>query len=226
MFRGLVSKSTWTNLGPRARLSIAVGGAGVLLTVLTFAACGACGKRFPPGSDPSGAGAQLDGDAAVGTTAAREPDASSLRDPLLWEHAREGDPEDLAALAAHEGAMGLVEAASDPGLRKTSVRAMGYARGWAQLPYLAKLATGKDEGDATAALEATVELATRPRRAEDPEDADELREGCASLLRLARDDKRARSQRVPAIRALRMLPCPPDAEGGGGGELPRDVDTK
>lgn len=210
-------------LGSRARFRVAVGGGAVLLAVATFAACGACGKRIPAGGDPTGASAQLGGDAA--SIVAREADAASLRDPLLWEHAREGDAEDLAALAAHEGAIGLVEAAADPALRRTAVRAMGYARGWAQVPYLAKLAGGKDDGDATAALEATVELATRPRRAEDPEDTDELREGCETLVRLGRDDKRERGRRVLAIRALRMLPCPPDGADGGS-PLPHDVDTK
>lgn len=211
----------WKKLDPRARFRVAVGGGAVLLAVATFAACGACGKRFPPGGDPSAKSAQL---TDAGPSAVLAADAASLRDPLLWEHARDGDPEDLAALAAHEGAIGLVEAASEPALRRIAVRAMGYARGWAQVPYLAKLASGKDEGDATAALESTVELAARPRRAEDPEDADELREGCDALGRLGRDEKRERSRRVLAIRALRMLPCPSD--GDGGSPLPRDVDTK
>ena len=100
---------------------------------------------------------------------------------------------------------------------------MGYARGWAQLPFLVKTAAAKDDDEARVALDAVLELATRPRRAEDPEDASELREGCDALTALARDTKRPRPRRVAAVRALRMMTCPPlDA----GEALPNDVDTK
>lgn len=214
-----------SRLGPAARLRVVALGTGVLVVLATFAACGACGKRIPAGDDPTSA-RDSDG-GAPSSLAAQTADAAALRDPLLWEHAREGDAEDLAALAASEGAVGLVEAASDPTLRQTAVRAMAYARGWAQLPLLAKLANGKDDEEAKLALDAAVELATRPRRAEDPEDADELREGCEGLFALSHSDKPARSRRVLAIRALRMMPCPP-TDGGASldGALPKDVDAK
>jgi len=55
------------------------------------------------------------------------------------------------------------------------------------------------------ALETIGDLAAAPRRANDPEDAPELHEGCASLLALSRAGERPRERRVLAIRALRML---------------------
>ncbi|MBX3204114.1 MAG: hypothetical protein KF764_03545 [Labilithrix sp.] len=186
-----------------------------------FATCGGCGKRLPAGGAATAA-KHAGGDAAAPASAARE-DAADLRDPRMWESAKDGELEDLATLAAHEGAIGLVEATTDPALRPTAIRAMAYARGWAHLPYLAKAAGGKNDDEARLALESTVELAARPRRAEDPEDADELREGCEGLVGLARDASRPRPRRVLAIRALRMMPCPP-FEGGEG--LPSDVDAK
>jgi hypothetical protein len=140
---------------------------------------------------------------------------------LLWGSAKEGDAEDLATLAAHEGAVGLVEAASDPARHLTAIRAMGFAPGWGQLPFLASAAAGKDDEDARLALDAILEIAARPRKSEDPEDLDELREGCETLDALVRDTTRPRPRRVAGIRALRMLPCPPPPS-----DLPTDVDSK
>ncbi len=117
----------------------------------------------------------------------------AVRDLAMWTAARGGAPEDLASLATHEGAIGLVEAASEDELRSTALRAMGYARGWAQLPYLATAAGGKSDDDARLALESLIELAARPRRSEDVEDAEELREGCEKLGALARDRRGPRA---------------------------------
>jgi hypothetical protein len=58
-------------------------------------------------------------------------------------------------------------------------------------------------------------------RAEDPEDAEELRDGCERLTVLATDATRPRPRRVAAVRALRMMPCP--AIDGG---LPTDLDAR
>jgi hypothetical protein len=143
----------------------------------------------------------------------------------MWTNAREGTVEDLASLATHEGAAGLIEAAAETELRRTALRAMGYARGWAQLPYLARTAAAPDEEEAKIALESTVELAARPRNAEDVEDADELREGCEKLGALARDTARARDRRIVALRALRMMPCPRQS-GEAGQDLPTDLDAR
>jgi hypothetical protein len=201
-------------LDPRARRRLAIAGAALLAIVVLFAACGGCGWRA---SGPADRTRMSDGQAAAPKEGT--PDAGVLRDPLLWANAKEGEVEDLAELAVHEGAAGLVEAASEPLLRPTAIRAMAYARGWAQLPFLATVASGKSDEEARLALESIVELAARPRLSEDPEDAEELREGCEALGSLARDTARLRARRAAAVRALRMMPCPEM-------DLPTDVDAR
>lgn len=198
-------------LDPRLRARLALG-AGVL-ALATFAACGACARRAPE-------------DTAAATSPEDLPrppaeDAAALRPAVLWASAKAGEAEDLATLAAHEGAAGLVEAAAEPELRSTALRAMAYARGWAHVPFLARTGAGKDDEEARVALDTIVELANRVRTAEEPEDADELQEGCEALGRLAADRARPRARRVSAVRALRLLPCPP-----GGEALPSDLDAK
>ena len=143
----------------------------------------------------------------------------AVRDVAMWTSARAGGAEDLLSLATHEGAAGLVEAAADPDLRATALRAMGFARGWAQLPYLAEAAAGTADDDALVALDSVSALASRPRRSEDVEDAEELREGCEKLGALARDAARPRDRRIGAIRALRMMPCPKQ-------EIPTGLDAR
>jgi hypothetical protein len=214
-------------LDPRVRLRLAIAVGGLLAVVVTLATCGGCGRRAPGAGDATSALAAGDAEAPPASKAALALDAASLRDSRKWENAKDGDQEDLSTLAVHEGAMGLIEAASDRDLRPTAIKAMAFARGWAQLPFLAKAANGKDDEEARLALESTVELAARPRTAEDPEDADELREGCDALLVLARDTTRPRSRRIASVRALRMMPCPRSGAATDGGEgLPSDVDTK
>ena len=181
------------------------------------AACSACGKGGGAGGTDVAAGTSS-APAISRTSSPPEAGAAAVRDVAMWTSAREGQTEDLASLATHEGAAGLVEAAADPELRKTAVRAMGFARGWAQLPYLARTASEPDEEDAKLALDAAVELSARRRTAEDVEDATELREGCEKLGVLARDVERARGRRILALRALRMMPCPRQ-------ELPADLDA-
>jgi len=209
------------DLHPRVQLRLALAGISAVLAVTLFTTCGGCGRRSPAGGDTTSAQAAGEGDAAPEDKSAFN--TAALRDQRMWSHAEDGDQEDLTTLATHEGAIGLVEAADDPELRPTAIRAMAYARGWAQLPFLAKVASGKDDEEARLALDATVALAARPRTAEDPEDASELREGCEALSALARDAKRPRPRRVVAIRALRMMPCPPPKEGE---DLPTDLDAK
>jgi hypothetical protein len=189
-----------------------------------FAACGACRSRnAATANEASGAAS---GESSAASASARGGDAKGpAASPLaakLWASAKDGEAEDLAALAAHEGAQGLVEAASDSDLRPTAIRAMGFARGYAQLPYLARAAAGNDDTEARLALDAAIDLAARPRTSEDPEDADELKAGCEGLDAVARDAARSRARRVAAVRALRMMPCPPTKSG----ELPTDVDSK
>jgi hypothetical protein len=197
-----------------------VAGAALVIAALTcgaWATCTACGKGSGAGANaataPSGALP------VSRTSVPPEAGAALVRDVAMWTAAREGAPEDLASLATHEGAAGLVEAASEPDLRATALRAMGFARGWAQLPYLAGAATGSDDDEARLALESAVELAARPRRAEDVEDEEELREGCEKLGALARDATAVAARRTAALRALRMMPCPKQ-------ELPADLDAR
>lgn len=189
---------------------------GGTISCAACAACGACGKS------PSGAPNVATTSSAPPvnrTSVPAEAGPVAVRDVAMWTSARAGSVEDLASLATHEGAMGLVEAASEPDLRATALRAMAYARGWAQLPFLAETAAGADDDDARLALGSVVELAARPRKSEDVEDESELREGCEKLGALARDTARARDRRVVAIRALRMMPCPKLA-------LPADLDAR
>ena len=210
------------NLEPRVRFRLMLALFASLAAMATFAACGGCGKRMPAGEVTAAAHAA--GDAAAAASGALvDADAFAVANRLMWSGAEDGECEDLAALAVHEGAMGLVEATSIPELRETALKAMGYAAGFAQLPFLAKVAGGKNDDEARLALAATVELAARPRRAEDVEDADELREGCEGLFALARDKARPKWRRASAVRALRMMPCPPSLSDEG---LPSDVDAK
>ena len=82
---------------------------------------------------------------------------------------------------------------------------MQFCHDFSELPWLAQVGTTGTDDEARAALDAVVELAARPRRATDPEDADELHVGCGALLDLARGAERPKERRVLAIRALRML---------------------
>jgi hypothetical protein len=205
------------------RVPARVAGAFALGGLIAFATGNACGKK-PGGVDPVVAS----GEASAGATGESRPSRTmapadagpaAVRDVAMWTSAREGTTEDLASLATHEGAAGLVEAAAEPELHRTAVRAMAFARGWAQLPYLARTATATDDEEAKMALDAAAELAARPRRSEDVEDEPELREGCEKLGALARDTARARERRVLSMRALRMLPCSKQ-------DLPADLDAR
>ncbi len=144
--------------------------------------------------------------------------AFAATDPTLealWARARgdAGEAGDLARLADREGASGLVARANaDPASRVTALRAMAFApepQAWEGLPLLAEAARAASDDEANAALDSAIDLAARPRRALDPEDAAELKQGCDGLLAVAtaRDTKNAlpRARRVKAIRALRML---------------------
>lgn len=197
---------------PHPGITVAVVASFAIAGIGIFATCGGCRKSTPETAGPA--------------LPVAEPDASvekasrvTPRDPLMWGNAKEGEAEDLATLATHEGAAGLVEAAADPELRATAIRAMPYAAGYSHLPFLARLAKGTNADEARAALDVVVDLAARPRTSEDPEDAEELEEGCKALASIATDAKSERARRVPAIRALRMLPCPKL-------ELPADLDAK
>jgi len=196
------------------RVALGAGGAAVVVVAL-FATCGAC-KKSGGTAGPTSASASASGSPRA--AAPREAPRAPI-DDKMWAAAKDGEEEDLATLAAHEGAAGLVETASkDAELRPTAIRAMAYARGWAQLPYLVTAASGND-ADAKAAMDAIEQLAARPRRSEDVEDAAELAEGCEKLVVLAKDAQRDRARRIGAIRSLRMMPCPK-------ADLPTDLDAR
>ena len=195
----------------RRRDAIAAGAA-LAVAVALFVSCGGCGRSGRGG--PSAA--QPTSSSPAEKSAA---DGGVARDEHVWELAQQGDDEDLATLAVHEGAAGLVEGAGDPALRMTAIRAMAFARGWAQMPFLAGVAATGDDAQAGAALDAILQLAARPRTAEDPEDAPELAEGCGKLLDLAKAAAKPRPRRVRAIRALRMMPCPKM-------DVPTDLDAR
>ena len=198
-------------LTPRLRILLA-GGAVLAVGVALFASCGGCGHHA------DGKGATTATPTADGGTSA--VDAGPIRAAsLLWESAKSYEVEDLATLAVQEGAAGLIEAAGDPDLRPVAIRAMAYARGYAQMGFLARTALGKDDVEAGLALDAALDVAARPRRQEDPEDADELKEGCDGLGGLAKDTARPKARRIAAIRVLRMLPCPK-------ADVPTDLDAK
>ena len=195
------------------RLLFFAGGAAAAVVVL-FATCGGCGRSNP--NTPPGAAS-----ASASSTTGEGGAAPSVAIPSdrFWELAKDGEEEDLATLAVHEGAAGLVDGASRADQRMTAIKAMAYARGWAQLPYLSTIALAKDDAEAKAALESIVDLAARPRTSGDPEDKNELEEGCGKLVDLAKAADRDKARRVLAIRALRMMPCP-------NADLPTDLDAK
>jgi len=146
------------------------------------------------------------------------------RELAQWGAAREGEPEELMRLADLVTCTGLHErAVQQPELRPTALAAARYCRDFSELPWLAQVGTEGSDADARAALDAVVDLAARPRRSVDPDDADELHTGCATLLTLARTPDRPRDRRVLAIRALRML-----ADYGcvKRPDIPTDLDAK
>lgn len=166
---------------------------------LAFAVAG-CERNGPGASGkPSGAG----GAASTEGEVRLEP-----MDPLeaqAWDRAKDGDDDDRMRLADRVGCTGLRERAQEPGRRSTAIRAMAYCNDFSELPWLTSIAASGDESEGLEALDAIVDQAALPRRATDPEDADDLSAGCHALLALSRDHGRSRARRVIAIRALRML---------------------
>lgn len=207
-------------LQPKAKLALA--GATVLFVALVFATCSAC-RRGTGKTDATVASAATPRLSASTKAAVRgAAEGAGADEPILWQHARLGDAENLSILAHYEGPVGLVRVSDeDPALRPIAIKAMAYVDGWAQLPYLVKAASGANEEEAALAQDSILELATRPRTSVDPEDAEELEEGCKGLLSLAKDTGKSKPRRVNAVRALRMMPCPMKPE-----DIPSDVDAK
>jgi hypothetical protein len=179
-----------------------------LLAVLSSFQCGkstAQSASTPSAVVPSAGSSDATGASAAADDGALPP--MDAREAAQWAaaSAKDAEPEELARLADLVGCEGLRERGEDPERRGTAIRAMKYCRDFSELPWLAQVAASGTDDDARAALDGVIELAARPRRATDPEDADELHVGCGALLDLARGAERPKERRVLAIRALRML---------------------
>jgi hypothetical protein len=187
-----------------------------------------CGKSTAPSASmPSASMLDAAGVAPLPVSAGDDAVVAPMdaREAAAWAAAgaRERDPEDLARLADLVGCEGLRERADQAEMRATAIRAMEYCGDFSELPWLAQVATSGSDDEALAALDAVVELSAMPRRATDPEDADELHVGCGALLDLARGAQRPKQRRVLAIRALRML-----SERGcvKRGDIPTELDAR
>jgi hypothetical protein len=135
----------------------------------------------------------------------------------------DGDEDELGRLAAALGCDGLRERAAVPALRQVALRAMGACEDFTALGWLGEIADRGNDADAVAALDAIAELASRRRRAVDPDDAEDFEAGCRALLHLARDSTRPKVRRVRAVRALRMLN---DRGCLRAGDIPDDLDGR
>ena len=177
---------------------------------LALLASTGCGKSTAPSASMPSPGVPSAGTGDAAPLAAGDDAGATpidAREAAAWAAAstKDVDPEELMRLAELVGCEGLREHGDDATLRPTALRAMQYCRDFSELPWLAQVATTGTDDEARTALDAVVELAARPRRATDPEDADELHVGCGALLDLARGGERPKERRVLAIRALRML---------------------
>lgn len=178
--------------------------------------CSSC-KGGDGSADAAGDGAAVE--AAVIPVVTRTPE-----DERLWAEAKDGDEDELRRLAAHEGATGLVERSTDAVFRTTALKAMAFADGFAQLPALGASAATAPEAEATVAAESAAILAARRRAQVDPEDVEELHDGCGALLGAAKDATRPKKVRVDAIRALRMLGDQPGCVDLA--QIPTDLDAR
>ena len=183
-----------------------------------------CGRGTPAkvstASSSAGVGSGTGADAGAGAAAGAPMDPVEAN---AWTLAKDGEDEDRMRLAERIGCTGLEERADEPALRLTAIRAMAYCPDLGELPWLAEVATAGSDEEAAASLDTIVDLAAAPRRATDPDDAEELGAGCGALLSLARAPERPRSRRARAVSALRML-----ADRGcvKVGDIPKDLDAK
>jgi hypothetical protein len=197
----------------------------LIFAVLAAIDCGKGSTPAVPVAATASASAVADGDA--GDAGADDGGGAVAMDPQeadAWARAKEGDEDDRLRLADLVGCGELEDVGTARvDLRMTAIEAMAYCRDFSELPWLAGVAAGDDDAQARAALDVVIELAARPRRAVDPEDADELHGGCAALLALARAADRPKERRVMAVRALRMLV---DRGCVKSGEIPGEMDVR
>ena len=179
----------------------------------------ACRKKPPPEASVASLLASTEPESASeGPPSPMDPAESAL-----WTAAKDGEAEELMRLSDRVGCAGLRERAQASDLRMTALRAMEFCRDFSELPWLVEVASGSGDSEAQAALAAIDALATLPRRPLDPDDAEELREGCDNLMKLARSTGAGRDRRVLAVRALRMLS---DRGCISRAAIPTDVDAK
>ena len=115
------------------------------------------------------------------------------------------DDDDLYRWARRDGVEALIEAAKVGERKRPDVyRALGQSGEVRALAFLADEAKARQK-DALAALEAANELSATPRKQGDPDDVDELRTACETLLWLAKERARPAKERALAISTLRML---------------------
>jgi hypothetical protein len=200
---------------------------GAVRASLLYVACGACAGAVHC-SKSTGAKDVDAGEAGLVAAPPGDEDAAGdvpmgERERAAWSDADGGDPAEVLRLVDLVGCAGLRGRASAPELRIVAVKAMRYCPDFSELPWLADLAQNGSDDVAMEALDTVIDQAARPRRAVDPEDADELHAGCAALLSLARSADRPRPRRIGAVRALRML-----ADRGcvQRADIPTDVDAK
>jgi len=179
----------------------------------------ACSKSSSSGASGPDATPREDGKAATDAPAAA-PEDPVLTD--LWTRAASGDDDDLERLCRCEGTDRLVEMSVDPGRRPVALRALAFSEDFTPLPFLAEVASGTNEAEATVALASVAAIAAQPRRATDPEDVLELVLGDKRLLALSRDPGKPAARRLAAIRALRLLA---DRGGLDPREVPGGVDA-
>jgi len=195
----------------------------ILLSLAIAAVVIDCGKT--PTSSVSAASAS--GSATAGTehlvSSADAGGPMDAREADAWARAKEGEDEDRMRLADLVGCQGLRERAQGPTLRATAIQSMAFCPDFSELPFLTEVATKGNDNEASAALDAILEQASRPRRATDPEDAEELNVGCSTLLALARSADRPKPRRVKAIDALRMLA---DRGCAKSADIPSNLDAK
>lgn len=181
----------------------------------------ACGKGHvstAAGESPSSA--PIDGGLAAGEGG---PPAEEPRLAALWEQAVDGGADDLARLEAAVGSEGVTASYPYARRRLTALRSLAYAEDLDSFPFLATAATSGTDDEASASLDSVALLLARPRRATDPEDALQVREGCARLVALAKDAARSRSRRIRAVGVLRAAA---DRGWVRRGDIPSDLDGR
>jgi hypothetical protein len=156
----------------------------------------ACGRTA------SSSGAQPADDAATRLAASY---AEIARDTVVWEGARQGDPDEVTRLYHYEGVARLLERGGRKPDRMAVIAALAHAPDFTPFPWLADQAASGDDKEAVSALDSMVTLATRVRTTNDPEDADDLHDGCIRTLELARSSRQPKERRAAAVGILRML---------------------